>query len=77
MKKYAVAHLSFTDNENKIAIVEATNELEAIVIAVEGKIVESILEETETVEGLIKYYSDGEIAVSEPLLIENNLRGDE
>jgi hypothetical protein len=64
MKKYAVAvlFLGAEDGVNEIKIVEAEDELQAIMFAVGDEEMNY-----KTVEEAIQYYFNGDIAVSEPI----------
>lgn len=84
MKKYAVAVISFFENENTVQIVEASNEIEAVkkaVIVFNNKFDkrnEETLKENEdwlneissTLENLLDELINGELGVSKPILIE-------
>ena len=62
MKKYAIAYLNLFDNENTIKIIEARTPQEALTILAGDK---SIV--FDTVKEYREYFSNGEIAISEPL----------
>lgn len=65
MKKYAVGVCNLYTNENEVKIVTAENKIEAIVIAVEDE--NNI--KFDTLKEALKYYYDGEISVSKPVVI--------
>lgn len=67
MKKYAVAVLSFFENVNEVKIVEAENEVKAMLTAVGDEL--SMADDFETTEDLKQYYYSGEYAVSKPVEI--------
>jgi len=77
MKKYAVAVLSFFENENKVFIVEADNESEAMGKALvlfnennDEDYTEWVNELSQkTVEKIQEECFDGEIAISKPVEI--------
>lgn len=69
MNKYAVAILNFFNNKNEVKIVEAENERDALILVAEGTLEIDFLDEYETTEELIRYYADGDIAVSKPVKI--------
>ncbi|MEY8352554.1 hypothetical protein AALB39_04265 [Lachnospiraceae bacterium 54-53] len=76
--KYAVAVLSFFENENRISIVDANSEVEAMVKTLSSG--DKMLDEeyvqwievmlTKTVEEIQAECFDGDIAISRPVLIE-------
>ena len=67
IKKYAVAVCDLFNSENKIKIVHAKNEIEAVVIAVEIEEENGI--EFNTLEEALQYYFDSDLSVSEPVEI--------
>ncbi len=78
MNKYAVALLSFYDNENKLFLVRATNEVEAMKQALidtcetdEGRASQAEWsKDWITIEEVKKHCFNGELAISTPLLID-------
>lgn len=76
MNKYAIALISFFDNENKIFIVEANNEIESMKKALflfNGINDESFAGWTttvgETIEEVKSYCFNGDIGISSPVLV--------
>lgn len=75
--KYAVAVLSFYENENRVSVIEADSEVEAMVKVLSSgdktldedyvKWIDTML--TKTVEEIQEECSDGDIAISKPVLI--------
>lgn len=76
--KYAVAVLSFFDNENKVLLVDANSEVEAMVKTLSSgdkmldeeyvQWIETML--AKTVEEIQEECFDGDLAISKPVLIE-------
>lgn len=69
MKMYAVAVCNMLNDENVVKIVNAYNEIEAMIIAVEGG--DLGLVKICTVEELQQYYIDLDLSVSEPVEIKS------
>jgi len=77
--KYAVAVLSFFENENRVFVIEAKNEVEAMVKALSSKDKMLELEEDyvkwidemllKTVEEIQEECFNGDIAISKPVLV--------
>lgn len=65
MKKYAVAICNLMTGINEVKIVEAENEINAIVLANEGVL--ELTSEFSTVADVIRYYYDGDLSVSNPV----------
>lgn len=68
MKKYAVAVCNMLNDENEVRIVNAYNEIDAMIIAVEGEDLGLI--KMCTIEELQQYYIDLDISVSKPVEIK-------
>lgn len=76
--KYAVAVLSFFENENRVSIIEANSEVEAMVKVLSSG--DKMLDEDyvkwidemllKTVEEIQQECFDGDIAISKPVLIK-------
>lgn len=76
--KYAVAVLNFFDNENKVLLVDANSEVEAMVKTLSSgdkmldeeyvQWIETML--AKTVEEIQEECFDGDLAISKPVLIE-------
>ncbi|WP_303872020.1 hypothetical protein [Acetobacterium wieringae] len=76
--KYAVAVLSFFENENRVSIVDANSEVEAMIKALSSG--DKMLDEdyvqwskpmlTKTVEEIQEECFDGDMAISKPVIIE-------
>lgn len=79
--KYAVAVLSFFENENRVFIVDANNEVEAMVKALSSG--DKMLDEdyvqwsknmwTKTVEEIQEECFDGDMAISKPVIVEGGI----
>lgn len=68
MKKYAVAIASDAKGTNEITVIEADNEVNALILALEETLeLEFVL--PDTVEELIAYYAENEMMVSAPIEI--------
>lgn len=67
MKKYAVAVCNLLNNGNEVKIVSANNDVEAMILAVEGEILDI---GTDNLTEVQQYYFDGEISVSIPVEIK-------
>tara|TARA_B100000965_G_C19241110_1_gene604407 strand:+ start:252 stop:461 length:210 start_codon:yes stop_codon:yes gene_type:complete len=68
MKMYAVAVCNMLNDENEVRIVNAYNEIDAMIIAVEGEDLGII--KMCTVEELQQYYIDLDLSVSRPVEIK-------
>jgi len=66
MDKYAVAVCNVYNSTNTIEIVEAEDEIKAIILAVEEEIIDL---DIDNVEELLQYYHDGNIIVSRAVKI--------
>lgn len=80
--KYAVAVLSFYDNENEVFIVDADSKVEAMVkaLSLQDKMLDADYVrwinkiKTKTVEEIQEECFDGDMSISEPVIIESNLK---
>jgi len=68
MKWYAVAVCNMLNDENEVRIVNAQNEINAMIIAVQGH--DSCEVNASTIEELKQYYIDMDFSVSKPIEIK-------
>jgi len=72
--KYAVAIINFFDNENKIHVVEADNEIDAMKKAIlkinpESELIIEDYDDLHTIEDIKNYMFDVDQSISSPLQI--------
>ena len=68
--RFAVAVLNFFDNENKIHIVEATNELEAMNLAMGNDLNGMDTPCLDTTEKFVEAMFDQDVSISFPVLLD-------
>ncbi|WP_432664354.1 hypothetical protein R9X47_27980 [Wukongibacter baidiensis] len=68
MKWYAVAVCNMLNDENEVKIVHAQNEIDAMIIAVQGE--DSCKISVSTMDELKQYYLDLDFSVSKPVEIK-------
>ncbi|WP_432409086.1 hypothetical protein [Wukongibacter sp. M2B1] len=68
MKWYAVAVYNMIDDENEVKIVNAKNEIDAMIIAVQGQ--KSCEISVNTIDELQQYYLDLDFSVSKPVEVK-------